>query len=112
MQSREGPEIILCSILPLHCHAHAHAHKSTQAPQVCQLQRLFFKHWPELRELALMNCGAVEQRAGLKRALAALPPDRLRVLVVDQLRLVAPEDSWADDNTFLMEVRGRHVWRC
>jgi intron-binding protein aquarius len=36
---------------------------------VCQLQRLFFKHWPGLKELALANCGTVEKRDNLKRAL-------------------------------------------
>ena len=30
--------------------------------QVCQLQRLMFKHWPQLKELALSNCGSVEKR--------------------------------------------------
>ncbi len=37
--------------------------------QVCQLQRLLFKHWPELKDLALSNCGTVERRETLRRAL-------------------------------------------
>ena len=30
--------------------------------KVCQLQRLMYKHWPQLKELALSNCGTVEKR--------------------------------------------------
>ena len=35
---------------------------SLSSLQVCQLQRLMFKHWPQLKELALSNCGSVEKR--------------------------------------------------
>jgi len=72
--------------------------------KVCTFQRLAFKHWPQLRDLALSNCGQVEKRETLKRALAALPPDELRELVVGQLRLVSESDPWAANNAFLMEV--------
>lgn len=39
------------------------------AAQVCQFQRLCFKHWSHvesLYELSLSNCGAVEQRDNLR----------------------------------------------
>lgn len=74
---------------------------------MCTLQRLLFKHWPSLHELALSNCGSVEKRDVLRRALAGLSREELRRLVVGQLRLVAADDAWADNNTFLMEV-----WIC
>ena len=38
--------------------------------RVQQLQRLFFRHVPRLRELALANCGTVEKREVLRRELA------------------------------------------
>ena len=53
-----------------------------------QLQRLFFKHVPKLRELALSNCGTLEKREVLKRELAQLAPEELRFLVTRQLRCV------------------------
>jgi Intron-binding protein aquarius N-terminus len=51
-----------------------------------QLQRLFFTHHPELRELALANCGALAKRGALAEALRALPYERLKWLVTRQLR--------------------------
>ncbi|EFN59246.1 hypothetical protein CHLNCDRAFT_29663 [Chlorella variabilis] len=77
---------------------------------VQQLQRLFFKHVPKLRELALANCGTVEKREVLRKELAALNPEELRFLVTRQLRcaavdgLVSDDDPWADDAGFLAEV--------
>ena len=44
---------------------------SLSSLQVCQLQRLMFKHWPQLKELALSNCGSVEKRE--VRAESSLP---------------------------------------
>ncbi len=49
--------------------------------KVCQLQRLAFKHIPQLRELALAHCGAVEKRDSLKRFLQSLSEEQLRFLV-------------------------------
>ncbi|KAL6757285.1 hypothetical protein V8C86DRAFT_1695364 [Haematococcus lacustris] len=72
--------------------------------KVCQLQRLAFKHWPSLRELALSNCGTVEKRDTLRRSLAGLSQEELHRLVVRQLRLVSEHDPWAQDKAFLMEV--------
>ena len=66
----------------LHAHPHAHLptpfrfaiddHTGDPQPEeevtslhydkVCQLQRLMYKHWPKLKELALSNCGTVEKR--------------------------------------------------
>lgn len=50
--------------------------------QVCTFQRLAFKHWPQLRDLALSNCGQVEKRETLKRALAGGCLSVAAVLVV------------------------------
>eukprot|EP00798_Chlamydomonas_sp_ICE-L_P018650 gene18650-25166_t len=77
---------------------------SAHYEKVCQVQRLAFKHWPQLKELALSNCGSVEKRDVLKRHLAALTEDELRFLVTHQLRLVAEDDPWAQDKGFLTEV--------
>eukprot|EP00878_Enallax_costatus_P017916 GHUV01018838.1.p1 GENE.GHUV01018838.1~~GHUV01018838.1.p1 ORF type:complete len:1128 (+),score=501.36 GHUV01018838.1:269-3652(+) len=72
--------------------------------KVCQVQRLFFKHWPQLRDLALANCAAACDPAGLKRALQGLSQDELRDLVCKQLRLVGQDDPWAQDHDFLLDV--------
>jgi len=69
-----------------------------------QLQRLAFKHIPELRELALSSCGAIEKRAALTRHLQALSPQQLALLAGRQLRLVSPDDPWAADPRFLLEL--------
>lgn len=71
---------------------------------MCQLQRLAFKHWPQLKELALSHCGSVEKRESLRKHLAGLSGEELRQLVTRQLRLVGEEDPWADMAGFLMEV--------
>ncbi len=57
-----------------------------QYSRLTQLQRLFFKYHPSLRELALANCGTLQKRAVLKPALQALEPAELTKLVVKQLR--------------------------
>jgi hypothetical protein len=54
---------------------------SAHYERVCQLQRLAFKHIPQLRELALANCGAVEKRDSLRLFLQALSEEQLRFLV-------------------------------
>ena len=69
-----------------------------------QLQRLAFKHIPALRELALSNCGSIEKRQALTRHLQALPAADLAKLATLQLRLVSPDDPWALDPRFFMEV--------
>ena len=53
-----------------------------------QLQRLFFKHQPKLRELALANCGSVEKAATLRKYLGELEDEELKFLVTKQLRQV------------------------
>jgi intron-binding protein aquarius len=68
--------------------------------QVCQFQRLLFKYWPQLRDLALSNCAAACAPEGLKRALAGLRDDELQQLVCRQLRLTGEDDPWA-------QVRGK-----
>ena len=55
--------------------------------RVQQLQRLLFKHHPQLRDLALANCGAVAKRSRLAEAMKALPEGVLSTLVTKQLRL-------------------------
>ena len=69
-----------------------------------QLQRLAFKHIPALRELALSSCGSIEKRQALTRHLQALTTADLSRLATQQLRLVSPDDPWASDPRFLMEV--------
>lgn len=53
-----------------------------------QLQRLFFKHQPRLRELALANCGTVEKTTTLRKYLGELEDEELKFLVTKQLRQV------------------------
>ena len=72
--------------------------------RLLQLQRLCFKHVEKLRELALSHCGAIEKRAVLTQHLSALDAEELRHLATRQLRLVDPEDPWASDPEFLLEV--------
>jgi hypothetical protein len=62
---------------------------------VCQFQRLLFKYWPQLRDLALSNCAAACAPEGLKRALAGLQDEELQQLVCRQLRLTGEDDPWA-----------------
>lgn len=53
-----------------------------------QVQRLLFKHWPELHEVALMNCATLQAPTTLRKWFGALPVDDLRRLVTKQLRYV------------------------
>ena len=48
--------------------------------KLAQLQRVVFKHFPELRELALSNHATIESRAALQAALHPLSSERLREL--------------------------------
>ncbi|EFJ49751.1 hypothetical protein VOLCADRAFT_104194 [Volvox carteri f. nagariensis] len=87
--------------------AHYEKARTRGRMEVCQFQRLCFKHWAHvesLHELALSNCGAVEQRDNLRRHLSAISTDQLRHLVCRQLRLVGEDDPWAADTAFIMEV--------
>jgi len=77
--------------------------------QVCQLQRLLFKHWPSLHDLALSNCGTVEKREVLRKHIAGLSLSDLQKLLVTQLRLVAADDPWAQRKPFLLEVGSCHT---
>lgn len=72
--------------------------------RVQQLQRLLFKHWPKLNDLALSNCGKLENRDVLTNFLSQLSPEELRLLVTAQLRLVDESDPSASDPAFLTEV--------
>lgn len=64
-----------------------------QYARVQQLQRLLFKHHPELQELALANCGAVAKRSRLLEALRGLDESLLTKLVCKQLGWA---DGWPD----------------
>ncbi|CAK0785152.1 hypothetical protein CVIRNUC_008358 [Coccomyxa viridis] len=75
-----------------------------QYSRLTQLQRLFFKYHPSLKELALSNCGTLQKRSVLEPALKGLDFAELQNLVVRQLRLVADDDLWAQNPEFLMEV--------
>ncbi|KAI8476245.1 MAG: hypothetical protein J3K34DRAFT_511964 [Monoraphidium minutum] len=72
--------------------------------KVTQLQRLFFRHWPELRDLALSNCAATDGRDALRRGLGELDDAALARLVCGQLRLAREDDAWAGRRDFLEEV--------
>jgi len=77
-----------------------------------RLQRLAFKHVPELRELALSHCSAIEKRPVLMRHLQALSADKLAHLAVHQLRLASPGDPCVADPRFLLElVVDAYEWR-
>ena len=69
-----------------------------------RLQRLAFKHIPELRELALSSCSVIEKRGALTRYLQALSPPKLAHLAVNQLRLASAEDPSVADPRFLLEL--------
>ena len=69
-----------------------------------QLQRLAFKHIPALNELALSNCAAIERRPALTRHLQSLGVAELARLATRQLRLTSPDDPWASDPRFLLEL--------
>lgn len=56
-----------------------------------QVQRLLFKHWPQLHEVALMNCATLQAPATLRKWFGALPADDLKQLVTKQLRYACME---------------------
>lgn len=72
--------------------------------KVQQLQRLFYKHWPQLKDLALANCGTLSDANVLRKELAKLSHEEVKQLVVEQLRLVAEDEPLVDSNEFLMDV--------
>lgn len=72
--------------------------------RVQQLQRLLFKHWPKLNDLALNNCGKLENRDVITKFLSQLSAEELKLLVTAQLRLVNESDPSASDPAFLTEV--------
>lgn len=61
---------------------------AAQYERLTQFQRLLFKHHPQLRDLALANCGTLQKRSVLQPALEGLPHDQLSHLVTRQLRWV------------------------
>lgn len=85
-----------CTMRPRLPAWHSRAHPTTPYPhpplghpftlQIQALQRLFFRHVPELRDLALASCAQVQRRDVLSKALRGLEPATLRRLVCRQLR--------------------------
>ena len=65
--------------------------------RVQQLQRLFYKHWPALRNAALANCGTLQERSYLADILRKLKPEEIKLLVVHQLRLI--DESLAENES-------------
>ena len=61
-----------------------------QYSRLTQLQRLFFKYHPSLRELALSNCGTLQKRSVLEPAVKGLDFAELQTLVMKQLRFDVP----------------------
>jgi intron-binding protein aquarius len=71
---------------------------------VTQLQRLLFRHWPQLRDIALSNCASAARRGALARGLEELSDQELSRLALAQLRLARPDDAWAARRDFLTEL--------
>jgi Intron-binding protein aquarius N-terminus len=71
---------------------------------VLQLQRLLFRRWPALQDVALTNCASARSRAVLDAALAPMKQDELYKLAVTQLRLADPRDGCVENSDFLREV--------
>ena len=71
---------------------------------VLQFQRLLFKHWPALRDVALTNCASARKPETLREALSPLSLEELHRLAVTQLRLVAPDDADVGDAGFLRDA--------
>ena len=69
-----------------------------------QLQRLLFKHWPQLRDAALASAGAASEPAALRRSLRELDDAALKRLATAQLRLARADDPWTERRDFLEEL--------
>lgn len=74
-----------------------------------QVQRLFFKHVPKLRDLALANCGSVEKRDTLRKYLNLLEPEELKFLVTQQLRYGPLQ--WVQSAWVLAAPHNVCIWR-
>ena len=72
--------------------------------RIQQLQRLFFKYWPMLREEALSNCGTLQKREHLLKLVKKLNPEELRLLVINQLRLIDESVAPANNVDILEET--------
>ena len=76
--------------------------------RLSHLQRVAFKHFPELRELALSNHATIESRAALGAALRTLSPERLRELCG---RLSSYGGAGEDDATLREALTAYHEKR-
>lgn len=72
--------------------------------RVLRLQRLMFKHWPQLKEASLVNCNQLARHEVLQKYLLNLAAEDLRRLVVKQLRLVSEAVANGKDSKFLIDV--------
>ncbi len=77
---------------------------TTHYDKLRRFQRLCFVHYTKLYDLSLSHCGAIEGREDLIRHLSVLNANELHNLVTKQLKMIGPEDPWASDLTFLLEV--------
>eukprot|EP00898_Chlorokybus_atmophyticus_P006825 jgi/Chlat1/7143/Chrsp57S06803 len=78
--------------------------ESAHCERILSLQRLTFKKYPELRDLALSNVGSIEKRATLMKYLDELGHDELHRLAIEHLHLLSPTDPWGERDEFLKEV--------
>jgi intron-binding protein aquarius len=78
---------------------------ASHADRIQNLQRLAFKHFPELREMALANIASVDTRSSLLHHLGQLSDERLRELCV-LLNLLpdSPPDGKMEPREFMMEI--------
>lgn len=71
---------------------------------VLQFQRLLFRYWPSLRDVALTNCASARKPLTLQAAFSSLSLPELQRLASTQLRLVAADDSDAEDSSYLRDA--------
>ncbi|XP_024517313.1 RNA helicase aquarius [Selaginella moellendorffii] len=67
-------------------------------------QLLAFNQEPKLKEMALSNVGALNNRKELTKWLSKLSVQELKDLVCNKLMLIPASDTWADRVDFLKEV--------
>ena len=77
---------------------------TSHSERLVHLQKLCFKEIKSLRCVALSHCGALEKRQVLIKHLANLDNKELYSLATEHLRLVDPDDPWASDPNFILEV--------
>lgn len=76
--------------------------------KVTQFQRLLFRHWPPLHDVALSNCGAITKPSSLLPHLSKLSGADLVSLACRQLRVVAEGDASVLGEDFVKEAVAWH----